>query len=69
MSVAAPLGQQVGSCQMLQMKCFVVAGMLFAAAIKLYLDHVNQVLKEGAARARAVATKVLQRAKVASGLD
>jgi tryptophanyl-tRNA synthetase len=33
------------------------------------LDYVHQVLKDGAARARAVATKVLQRAKTAAGLD
>ena len=39
------------------------------AELAAHLDHVNQVLREGAARARAVATKVLQRAKVASGLD
>ena len=33
------------------------------------LDYVNQVLTDGAVRARAVATKVLQRAKQACGLD
>ena len=33
-----------------------------------HLDHVNQVLADGAGRARAVATKVLQRAKQACGL-
>lgn len=33
------------------------------------LDYVNQVLKDGAEKARAVATEVLQRAKKASGLD
>jgi len=33
------------------------------------LDYVNQVLTDGATRARAVATKVLQRAKKACGLD
>ncbi len=33
------------------------------------LDHVNSVLKDGAARARALAQKVLKRAKEASGLD
>ncbi len=33
------------------------------------LDYVNQVLTDGAAKARAVATKVLQRAKQACGLD
>ena len=32
-------------------------------------DYVNGVLAEGAARARALAKKVLQRAKIASGLD
>ena len=31
-------------------------------------DHVNAVLREGAARARAVASAVLQRARQASGL-
>ena len=33
------------------------------------LDHVNTVLTDGAARARALAQKVLKRAKEASGLD
>ena len=33
------------------------------------LDYVNQVLTDGAAKARAVATKVLHRAKQACGLD
>ena len=33
------------------------------------LDYVNQVLADGATRARGVATKVLQRAKEACGLD
>ncbi len=33
------------------------------------LDHVNSVLTEGAARARGLARQVLNRAKVASGLD
>lgn len=33
------------------------------------LDYVNGVLREGAERAKAVARKVLQRAKLASGLD
>src|SRR5436190_7062919 len=32
------------------------------------LDYVNQVLAEGAANARSVALKVLDRAKIASGL-
>ena len=32
-------------------------------------DYVRQILREGAERARAVATKVLQRAKQASGLN
>jgi tryptophanyl-tRNA synthetase len=34
-----------------------------------HLDHVNTVLAAGAARARALAQKVLKRAKEASGLD
>jgi len=34
-----------------------------------HLDYVNQVLEEGAARARAVALPVLQRAKDAAGLN
>jgi len=33
------------------------------------IDYVHQVLREGAARAQTVARKVLNRAKVASGLD
>ena len=33
------------------------------------LDHVHQALREGAARARAVAGKVVERAKQASGLN
>lgn len=33
------------------------------------LDYIHQVLREGAAKARASARPVLQRAKVASGLD
>ena len=33
------------------------------------LDHVNQILRDGAERARAVAGKVLKRARVASGLE
>ncbi len=33
------------------------------------LDHVRQVLQEGASRAREVASKVLERAKQASGLN
>jgi tryptophanyl-tRNA synthetase len=33
------------------------------------LDHVNAVLTDGAARARALAQRVLKRAKEASGLD
>jgi tryptophanyl-tRNA synthetase len=39
------------------------------AELAANLDHVNQVLNDGAAKARALAQKVLQRAKVASGLD
>ncbi|MBM3839209.1 MAG: tryptophan--tRNA ligase [Verrucomicrobia bacterium] len=47
----------------------------FAAArarrseLQANLDYVNQVLREGAIRARAVAQQVLRRAKLASGLD
>jgi tryptophanyl-tRNA synthetase len=33
------------------------------------LDYVHEVLRDGAARAKAVAQQVLHRAKVASGLD
>jgi tryptophanyl-tRNA synthetase len=33
------------------------------------LDYVNQVLRDGAARAREVASKVLKRAKLAAGLE
>jgi tryptophanyl-tRNA synthetase len=33
------------------------------------LDHVHQILKDSAAKARALAQTVLQRAKIASGLD
>ena len=39
------------------------------AELAANLDYVHQVLAEGAANARSVAQKVLQRAKVASGLD
>jgi len=39
------------------------------AELEANLDHVRNVLKDGAARARAVAQNVLQRAKTASGLD
>ena len=39
------------------------------AELAANLDFVHQVLREGAARAQAVARTVLQRAKVASGLD
>jgi len=39
------------------------------AEIAANLDYVNQVLREGAQKARAEATKVLARAKVACGLD
>lgn len=47
----------------------------FAAArakrkeLEANLDHVNQILKDGSDKARALAQKVLKRAKVASGLD
>ena len=33
------------------------------------LDYVEQVLRDGAARARTVSQKVLKRARVASGLE
>src|ERR1700761_2923182 len=39
------------------------------AELAANLDHVNSVLADGAARARALAQKVLKRAKTASGLD
>jgi tryptophanyl-tRNA synthetase len=39
------------------------------AELAANLDHVNQVLADGANRARTVATKVLQRAKQACGLS
>ena len=39
------------------------------AELAANLDYTHQVLREGAARAQAVARTVLQRAKVASGLD
>jgi tryptophanyl-tRNA synthetase len=39
------------------------------AELAANLDYVDQVLKEGAQRAHAVATKVLERAKKAAGLD
>jgi tryptophanyl-tRNA synthetase len=39
------------------------------AELATHLDHVNTVLADGAARARALAQKVLKRAKEASGLD
>lgn len=39
------------------------------AELAANLDYVNKVLAEGAARAKAIGQKVLQRAKVASGLD
>jgi tryptophanyl-tRNA synthetase len=39
------------------------------AELQANLDYVHQVLHDGAARAKAVAQKVLHRAKVASGLD
>jgi len=48
---------------------------LFAAArtkradLATNLDYVNQVLRDGAAKARTLAQAVLKRAKVASGLD
>jgi tryptophanyl-tRNA synthetase len=39
------------------------------AELQANLDYVHQVLTDGAARAKAVAQKVLKRGKVASGLD
>ena len=39
------------------------------AELAANLDHVHQVLRDGAARAQTVARKVLQRAKTACGLD
>ena len=39
------------------------------AELAANLDYVNKVLADGATQARAVARKVLQRAKVASGLE
>ncbi len=39
------------------------------AELAANLDHVNKILSDGATKARALAQKVLQRAKVASGLD
>jgi tryptophanyl-tRNA synthetase len=39
------------------------------AELAANLDYVNKVLSDGASRARAVAQKVLHRARVASGLD
>jgi tryptophanyl-tRNA synthetase len=39
------------------------------AELKANLDYVEQVLRDGAARARAKAREVLARARAASGLD
>ncbi len=39
------------------------------AELEKNLDHVNQILRDGAAKARALAQTVLKRAKQASGLD
>ncbi len=39
------------------------------AELAAHLDYVDQVLRDGAARARAVADKVLKRARTAGGLD
>jgi tryptophanyl-tRNA synthetase len=39
------------------------------AELEKNLDYVNQVLREGADRARMVASKVLKRARLASGLE
>jgi tryptophanyl-tRNA synthetase len=39
------------------------------AELAANLDYVNQVLNEGAEKARAVAQRTLKRAKLACGLD
>ncbi|MBI3876969.1 MAG: tryptophan--tRNA ligase [Verrucomicrobia bacterium] len=39
------------------------------AELEMNLDHVNQILRDGAAKARTLAQTVLKRAKLASGLD
>ena len=39
------------------------------AELAANLDHVHQVLNDGAAKARALAQKIVKRAKIASGLD
>jgi tryptophanyl-tRNA synthetase len=39
------------------------------AELAANLDHVNQILHDGANKARAVASKVLRRARQASGLE
>jgi tryptophanyl-tRNA synthetase len=39
------------------------------AELASHLDHVEQVLRDGAERARTIAVKVLKRAKLAAGLD
>ena len=39
------------------------------AELAANLDHVNQILKDGATKARTIADKVLKRARVASGID
>lgn len=48
-------------------ECF-AAARAQRAELKNNLDHVNQVLKDGAAKARALARTVVDRAKKASGL-
>ena len=48
--------------------CFAIARAR-RAELAANLDYVHQVLREGAEKARGVATKVLQRAKTAAGLD
>ena len=59
----------------LKKKLFEVYWEHFAAArakraeLEANLDYVNGILKDGAARARAVAQKVLKRARLASGLE
>ena len=39
------------------------------AELAANLDYVHQVLADGAGKARSIAQKVLQRAKIASGLE
>ncbi|MBI3851437.1 MAG: tryptophan--tRNA ligase [Verrucomicrobia bacterium] len=48
---------------------YFVAARAKRAELAANLDHVNQVLRDGATTARSLAQKVLKRAKVASGLE